>query len=64
MNRCSDYSIMGCPASLYLSCSAYKEGKNCWETERDIPCCQKDKAECGNCRIYIKGRGPKEEVTV
>jgi hypothetical protein len=45
MNLCSNYSIKGCPASSYLSCPAYLEGKNCWEVEIAKPCC---KAECAH----------------
>ena len=55
MNKCSDYNIRGCPASSYLICSAYKEGTNCWEAERDIPCCKREnKDRCKDCSVYKK----------
>jgi len=54
-DRCSDYSIRGCPASSYLICPAYKTGKNCWEAEESIPCCKrKDKSRCPECDVYQK----------
>lgn len=53
--RCCDYEIRGCTASSYLSCSAYKEEKNCWEAEKEIPCCKRnDKTRCRECKIYLK----------
>lgn len=53
MNKCSNWSVKGCPASQYLSCSVYKKGLNCWEATESIPCCKRnDKSRCGNCDIY------------
>jgi hypothetical protein len=54
--RCCGYDIRGCPASWYSICSAYKEGKNCWEMDGvDIPCCKRrDKSRCPECNVYIK----------
>ncbi|MBU1261960.1 hypothetical protein KKG61_02485 [bacterium] len=47
--RCCD--LRGCPASYYLACDAYKDGKNCFEVEGEVPCCKKDK-DCTTCNIY------------
>jgi len=54
MNKCSNYDVKGCPASQYLICEAYKNGKNCWETQ-GVPCCKRDNKErCKECEVYKK----------
>jgi hypothetical protein len=62
MKRC--FEVRGCPASHYLICQAYKEGKDCWEVE-DIPCCKrKNKDRCKDCNVYmdaLEGKGVSEE---
>lgn len=56
MNRCSDYALKGCPASQYLICEAYKNEKNCWETQ-GVPCCKRDdKERCKECEVYKKAQ--------
>lgn len=55
MTRCCDFDVGGCTASFYLSCVAYKEGKNCWEVEVSIPCCKRNNKErCRDCNTYQK----------
>jgi hypothetical protein len=49
--RCCD--ARGCPASYYLTCDAYKELKNCFETKVEIPCCKRQQP-CTECYIYKK----------
>lgn len=54
-NKCSDYSIKGCPASYYLTCSAFAKGKNCWEVP-NVPCCSKRSLDqCRDCEVYRLG---------
>ena len=55
-NKCSDYGVKGCPASYYLKCRAYEDGKNCWEVP-DVPCCSKRTlADCGDCDVFRNAR--------
>jgi hypothetical protein len=52
MNRCA--RIRGCPASQYLSCKAWLESVECWET--DSPRCSADFRLClqFGCPVYEK----------
>jgi hypothetical protein len=51
-NKCSDYQVKGCPASYYLTCRAFVEGKNCWEVP-GVPCCAKSAhPECQDCQVF------------
>jgi len=53
-NMCSRYSVRGCPASFYLICDAYAQGKNCWEVG-EKPCCRKtDLSQCKSCNVYMR----------
>ncbi|MDD5090130.1 MAG: hypothetical protein PHQ23_04360 [Candidatus Wallbacteria bacterium] len=48
------WDIHVCPAAEYLSCEAYKSGKNCWEV-REKPCCKRnDFARCLTCPVYLQ----------
>ena len=61
-NRCSDYSMRGCPASYYLNCPAYAADKNCWEVAEEKPCCKEVRlTECRNCRLYLATTSPCEK---
>ncbi len=53
-NYCGDRTYLGCPASFYTTCKAYKEGLNCWEVDNK-PCCNNtDISVCKSCKVYIK----------
>lgn len=55
MKRC--FEVEPCPASHYLKCPAYKQGKNCWETV-NIPCCKRNnKDRCPPCSVYMAAMG-------
>lgn len=52
--KCCEWDIRGCPVSWYMSCEAYKAGKNCWEV-KIIPCCKREeKVRCPTCEVYLK----------
>jgi hypothetical protein len=54
-NTCSNHRVRGCPASFYLSCPAYLNGKNCWEVA-EKPCCgDGNLTKCGLCPTFTKG---------
>lgn len=58
MKRCIE--VHGCPASHYLICKAYKEGKSCWEVP-GVPCCKRDnKDRCPDCSVYIDASKDEE----
>ncbi len=50
-NRCSNKKYSGCPASMYMICEGFENGKNCWELE-EKPCCPvTDSSVCKTCRV-------------
>jgi len=50
--HCSD--IIRCPASHYLICQAYSEGKLCFEVAGK-PCCKRnDPRRCFKCWVFVE----------
>lgn len=55
------FEIRGCPASMYLSCKALQNNKNCWEAD-DKPCCRRNDLErCKECEVYLEHLGYSKE---
>ncbi|MCK5683343.1 hypothetical protein KAJ27_04460 [bacterium] len=66
MSTC--WQIRCCPASLYNICNAYLNKKNCWEWNKEKPCCKRmDLSRCKDCEVYkvfLATKENKEKTTI
>lgn len=66
MSTC--WQIRCCPASLYNICNAYLNSKNCWEWDKEKPCCKRmDLSRCKDCevfKLYISTMQVDEKTTI